>query len=140
MARRPSRIVVTWVSVAAVALGAGTVGLWEHFEGGRAAAGPAIEVASGRPSTDPIVARPAPAHLPTPVVVDGRCRRAIDAVRAVQRDYPSGAMLPAAANERLSAALGGLDAACATHPKALATFRRRELTPWLTYLPPGAGG
>jgi hypothetical protein len=59
-------------------------------------------------------------------------------IRELQREFPSGAVLPESANRRLTKQLTRLDTACASLPALQREFRARELTPWLTYLPPGA--
>ena len=84
-------------------------------------------------ATGPIVARPAPAEPPIPVEATGECAATMESIRALQKRFPSGALLDEAANAELTTALVQLDKTCAAH---LATaFRDRELTPWLTYLP-----
>ena len=59
-------------------------------------------------------------------------------IRRIQRTYPSGAMLSESANAGLTAKLATLDDACGSMRALQQEFRDRELTPWLTYLPPGA--
>jgi hypothetical protein len=61
----------------------------------------------------------------------------MDAIRVLQHAYPSGAMLPARANTRFTTLLTRLHRDCAATPALEQAFRERELTPWLTYLPPG---
>ena len=85
----------------------------------------------------PIVATPAPAVPPTPVAATGDCASAMGAVRAIQHRFASGSLLDERANRQLTADLLRLDADCS--PGSARAFRTRELTPWLTYLPPGAG-
>lgn len=87
--------------------------------------------------SEPIVAVPAPAVRPTPVAADGACATAMGAVRAIQHQSASGSLLDERANLQLTADLVGLDRDCT--PALDQEFRTREMTPWLTYLPPGAG-
>ena len=54
----------------------------------------------------------------------------------MQRTYPSGSVLPESANQQFTADLERLDQACASTPAVEQAFRDRELTPWMTYLPP----
>jgi hypothetical protein len=128
-----------WVAgaLAVVALGVGGVVAWQHQA--HDSAGGAVVVASGQPATKPIAARPAPAVPPQPVGAPGACGGAMTRIRTIQRQYPSGALLPEAANRQLTAELAALRRDCAATPAAERLFRRRELTPWLTYLPPTAG-
>ena len=84
--------------------------------------------------TQAIVARPAPAVAPAPVDATGECASAMDAVRAIQHRFASGSLLDDAANVKLTADLAHLDRQC--DPATAREFRARELTPWLTYLPP----
>jgi hypothetical protein len=97
-------------------------------------------VARADDGSTPIPARPAPETPPEPVIAPGACGRAMDGVRAIQREFASGAILTDAANADLTRALARLDADCAGERELEREFRERELTPWLTYLPPGAGG
>jgi len=83
-----------------------------------------------------IVAQPAPAVPPEPVVATGGCGAAMDALRTLQRAYPSGSMLPETADQELDTDLARLDLACTDAPQLARLFRTRELNPWLTYLPP----
>jgi hypothetical protein len=92
--------------------------------------------AAAAPSRPAIVARPAPAVAPAPVAADGDCGAAMETVRALQRTYPSGSMLPEPADQQFTADLERLDRACASTPDLEQAFRDRELTPWMTYLPP----
>jgi hypothetical protein len=92
--------------------------------------------AAAAPTRPAIVALPAPAVRPVPVAADGECGAAMQAIRVLQRTAPSGSMLPEAADEQLNADLEHLDRACTSTPDAEQAFRDRELTPWLTYLPP----
>jgi hypothetical protein len=125
------------LAAAAVTLVLGAAaGGWSSL-GGRDPAGrhaAAIDAGSA-----PIPARPAPATPPEPVAADGPCGRAMDEIRTIQREFPSGALLTAAANADLTRNLAQLDRACTATPDLADEFRHRELTPWLTYLPPGAG-
>jgi hypothetical protein len=127
-----------WVAgaLAALALGAGGVALWQHAT--HDGADSQTVVAAGRPATEPIAARPAPATPPRPVAATGGCGAAMASIRTLQRQYPSGSLLPEAANRQLTTDLATLHEACAATPAVERAFRRRELTPWLTYLPPGA--
>jgi hypothetical protein len=84
-----------------------------------------------------IVARPAPVVAPEPVAAGGKCGAAMDAVRSLQRAYPSGSMLPETADQEFNTDLTHLDLACTDAPQLAELFRTRELNPWLTYLPPG---
>jgi hypothetical protein len=127
-----------WIAgaLATVALGAGGVAVWQHEA--HDAAGGAVVVASGQPATEPIAARPAPATPPQPVEAPGACGGAMARIRTIQHQYPSGALLPEAANQQLTTELAALRRDCAATPAVERRFRRRELTPWLTYLPPTA--
>jgi hypothetical protein len=124
-----------WIAgaLAVVALGVGGFVAWQHQAHD---AGGAVVVASGQPATEPIAARPAPATPPQPVEAPGACGGAMARIRTIQRQYPSGALLPEAANQQLTTELAALRHDCAATPAAERLFRRRELTPWLTYLPP----
>ena len=90
-----------------------------------------------RVGSEPIVARPAPAVPPTPVAGTGDCATVMDAVRVIQHRYASGSLLTETANRRLTTDLDRLDREC--DPDTAREFRSRELTPWLTYLPPRPG-
>jgi hypothetical protein len=94
--------------------------------------------AAAAPTRPAIVALPAPAVGPVPVAADGECGAAMQAVRALQRTAPSGSMLSEAADQQLNADLEHLDQACTSTPDVEQAFRDRELTPWMTYLPPSA--
>jgi hypothetical protein len=124
--------------VAAVALGAGPW-FWTRYAHPHAAtAGSASAVVEGGSVGAPVRARPAPATAPVAVAATGACGTAMGALRSLMRTYPSGSVVPEAANRKLTAELALLHAACAHDRAAEATFRSRELTPWLTYLPPAA--
>jgi hypothetical protein len=112
--------------------------VWNRGDAPGAAADGGLVVARGRPVTEAVRARPVPATAPAPVEASGACGEVVDAIRALQRTYPSGAMLPARANARFSTLLARLHRDCAATPAIEQAFRDRELTPWLTYLPPGA--
>ncbi len=132
MTTRTTRI--GWV-LAFAAVGVGLAGLVFYQPGASDSSAPAAATTDGGA---PIPARPAPAHPPAPVRAPGACGKSMAAIRKIQRTYPSGAMLPEAVNARLTEDLGRLDDACASRRVLLQEFRERELTPWLTYLPPGA--
>lgn len=87
--------------------------------------------------SEPIVAVAPPAVPPAPVPATGACATAMGAVRAIQHRFGSGSLLNEPANRQLTADLVRLDRDCS--PDLARAFRTRELTPWLTYLPPGAG-
>jgi hypothetical protein len=105
--------------------------LYAHFT--RSASSPAPAAAGN----EPIVAVPPPAVPPTPVAASGPCSSAMGAIRAIQHHFASGSLLDERANRLLTADLVQLDRDCSADLDG--KFRARELTPWLTYLPPGAG-
>jgi hypothetical protein len=125
--------------IVAIAIGAAAPWLWGRYAPEHAvSATPAAGAVHGSVGS-PVRAQPAPATSPAPVVAAGQCGAAIESLRALVRRYPSGSVLPDAANRRLTVGLVRLHVKCAAARSAEAAFRARELTPWLTYLPPGAG-
>ena len=131
-----------WLAVAvaavAVVVGAATPWLWSRYAPTHSVhAAPATGAVHGSVGS-PVQAQPPPASAPVPVTAPGQCGAAIDSLRALVRRYPSGSVLPEAANRRLTVDLTRLHTKCAAARAAEASFRARELTPWLTYLPPGA--
>jgi hypothetical protein len=126
---------IGWVlAFVAVAAGLAAVVFWQP-----GASNSVPPIAATTDGGAPVAARPAPAHPPTPVVAPGACGNAMASIRRIQRAYPSGAVLPESANARLTADLARLDDACASMRALQQEFRDRELTPWLTYLPPATG-
>jgi hypothetical protein len=129
-----------WLAVVVVALAIGATApwLWNRYAPAHAvSATPARAAVHGSVGT-PVRAEPAPVSRPAPVVAPGECGDAITSLRVLVRRYPSGSVLPDAANRRLTLGLARLHAKCAGARAAEASFRARELTPGLTYLPPGA--
>ncbi|MGQ0826101.1 MAG: hypothetical protein ACT4OX_13910 [Actinomycetota bacterium] len=91
-------------------------------------------VATEVPGSRPIVAQPAPAVPPEPVAAEGECGVEMAAVRVLIELVPAGSLLDPAQNQRLTAGLATVDAACSAD--LAEEFRTREVVPWLTYLPP----
>jgi hypothetical protein len=118
------------VAFVAVAAGLAAVVFWQP------ASHSVPPIAATTDGGAPVPARPARAHPPKPVVAPAACGKAMASIRRIQRAYPSGAVLPESANARLTADLARLDDACASMRALQQEFRDRELTPWLTYLPP----
>jgi hypothetical protein len=91
-----------------------------------------------RPPAHPaVVARPAPAVRPVPVAAAGACAAALAPLRGLIATAPSGSLLSADGNRRLTDGLARVDTAC--DASTAAAFRRVEVVPWLTYLPPSGG-
>jgi hypothetical protein len=88
------------------------------------------------PAHPAIAARPAPVVRPVPVAAAGPCAGALAPVRALIAAVPSGSLLSSGGNRRLTDGLARVDASC--DPVTAAAFRRVEVVPWLTYLPPAA--
>jgi hypothetical protein len=83
-----------------------------------------------------IAARPAPVVRPVPVAAAGACAGALAPVRALIAAVPSGSLLSSDGNRRLTDGLARVDLSC--DPAIAAAFRKVEVVPWLTYLPPAA--
>jgi hypothetical protein len=121
----------------AVVVGLFAATVWDRDDGTTRLGRDDVVVARGDAVTPAVGARPAPATTVAPVRAPGACGAAMDALRSLQRRYASGAVLPPAANATLTARLARLHRACAKTPQFEDAFRTGELTPWLTYLPPG---
>lgn len=104
-------------------------------EGGSGAGG--LSTAEARGETA-IPARPRPDTPAETVASDGPCHDAMETVRALVAQVPSGALLDEAQNRVLTGGLAAVDRSCS--PASATAFREQEVVPWLTWAPPAAGG
>lgn len=126
------------VSLAVVLVAGGTLLVlkpWSH-----ASASPSASVPSGYtnevtvPTQDPAQAHPAqpkPSTLPPKIYAEGKCKDALDKLRAIFDKYPSGLTLDQKGMDELNAALPALSSDCDSDTAS--KFQAQELSPWLNY-------
>lgn len=87
-----------------------------------------------QPTIDPNQAQPAqpkPEVAPPLIFAEGECKVALDGLRAVFAEHPSGLNLDEAGMEKLNTALPALSADC--DADTASKFQTQELGPWLNY-------